>query len=169
MRRIDDRTAASEVAGPEGHDERADALVLADDVPHAAREGRVLRGEALDIAERRVAQGHDAEAPGGVIALCAPLVVRALLRVVVRDAGVDDRDLDAAGDRHALDLRLAHVDEQRLADAREARGELVHRADARSDDVAFRLVRGVRERRVVEREGERVTQRAQQRDLERGA
>src|SRR6185503_12103869 len=72
VRRVDDRPAPREVAGPERRDESADALVLADDVPDAARESRVLRGEALDVLERGVAERNDAETPGGVVALCAP-------------------------------------------------------------------------------------------------
>src|SRR5712664_3334792 len=38
MRRVDERAAAGQVAGPERSDERADALVLAHDVTHAPRE-----------------------------------------------------------------------------------------------------------------------------------
>jgi hypothetical protein len=61
------------------------------------------------------------------------------------------------------------VEEQRRPPVREARGHLVHDAHARTDEVVLGPVRDERQRDVVERQRERRPERAQERDLERGA
>ena len=61
------------------------------------------------------------------------------------------------------------VEEERRSLGREARGHLVHDPHGRADELVFGAPAGLRERDVVEREAERVAQRAEHGDLERGA
>jgi len=157
-----------QVGGAQRGDGLADARVLADDVTHAAGERLGKRGHARDGVVGWLAERPDAEQRRGALALVPARIVVAG-GVAVRDTRVDHEEPERRRQRHGLVREAPRVKEERRAGAREARGHLVHHADARADEVVLRPMGDERQGDVVERQGERGPERAQERHLERRA
>jgi hypothetical protein len=96
-----------------------------------------------------VAKSRDTEATRRFFALGAPLVVRpgGMFVALTR---MNDRELDVRRKRDPVELERSAVDEQRLAFATDARGQLIHDPGPRADELVLRALREPRDRYVVE-------------------
>src|SRR5437867_4088046 len=134
----------------------------------AARERVGERGAPREVRDGEVAERPHAEERAGALAL-GPAGVVAAGAIAVRDPGVDDQQLRRRRQRDAPALQAPRVDQERPPLDAEARRHLVHHPDARADELVLGPLAEERPPDVVEREAKGRAQRAQHRDLERGA